>query len=48
MVNEFFVKEVKVFEERWVKNKDLFENYGERDVVSKVLFGSCCILFLKK
>ena len=47
-VNEPFVKEAKVLEERWAKNKDLLENHGERDAASKASSGSCCILFLKK
>ena len=43
-----FVKEAEALDERWNKNKDLLENYGEKDTSSKASSGNCCIVFFKK
>ncbi|KAJ7339570.1 hypothetical protein OS493_005971 [Desmophyllum pertusum] len=47
-VNQPFVKIADALTERWNKNKEMLENYGEKDAGSKASSSNCCIMFMKK
>ena len=46
-VSEPFLKEADVVKERWSKDKEMMENYGENDAGSKAETSNCCFKFLK-
>lgn len=47
-VSGLFLKVVEIVNERWNKYKEMLENYGDNDVVSKVDESSCCVFFLNR
>lgn len=47
-VSQPFIKGAEELENRWNKNKDMIENYGEKDAGSKASSSNCCIMFMKK
>lgn len=47
-ISEPFVQEADAVRERWSKDKEMIENYGENDAGSKAATGNCCFIFLKK
>jgi len=47
-ISEPLINEAKALKERWGKDKEMIENYGERDAGSKAAEGNCCFVFLKK
>lgn len=47
-ISEPLINEAKGLKERWGKDKEMIENYGERDAGSKAAEGNCCFVFLKK
>ena len=46
-VSEPILKEADEVKERWSKDKEMMENYGENDVGSKAATANCCYNFLK-
>ena len=42
------VKQTDALKERWSKDKEMIENYGENDAGSKAVQSNCCIAFMKK
>lgn len=47
-ISQPFLKEAEALEERWSKNKEMIENYGEKDAGSKASSSNCCAAFFKK
>lgn len=47
-VSQPFLKEAEALENRWNKNEEMIENYGEKDAGSKASSSNCCMVFMKK
>lgn len=47
-VSDPFVKGADALNERWSKDKEMIESYGEKDAGSRAGESNCCIMFLKK
>ena len=47
-VSQPFLKEAEALENRWNKNKEMIESYGEKDAGSKASSSNCCMVFMKK